>query len=66
MKILGSGLHSSTAWVHVESLHSYLILCDPMECSPQGSSVHGIPQARILELLVLSGTVRGIRLLLNY
>ena len=24
-------------------------LCDPMDCSPQGSSVHGISQARILE-----------------
>ena len=26
-----------------------LILCDPRDCSPQGSSVLGIPQARILE-----------------
>ena len=25
------------------------ILCDPMDCSPSGSSVHGILQARILE-----------------
>ena len=25
------------------------ILCDPMDCSPPGSSVHGIFQARILE-----------------
>ena len=25
------------------------ILCDPMECSPPGSSVHGILQARIME-----------------
>ena len=32
----------SVAW-------SYLILCDPMDCSPPGSSVHGIFQARILE-----------------
>ena len=24
-------------------------LCDPVDCSPPGSSVHGIPQARILE-----------------
>ena len=23
--------------------------CGPMNCSPQGSSVHGIPQAKILE-----------------
>ena len=25
------------------------ILCNPMDCSPPGSSVHGISQARILE-----------------
>ena len=24
-------------------------LCDPMDCGPPGSSVHGILQARILE-----------------
>ena len=28
-----------------------LTLCDPMDCSPPGSSVHGISQARILEWL---------------
>ena len=27
---------------------SCLTLCDPMDCSPPGSSVHGILQARIL------------------
>ena len=26
-----------------------LTLCDPIDCSPPGSSVHGIIQARILE-----------------
>ena len=26
-----------------------LTLCDSMDCSPPGSSVHGISQARILE-----------------
>ena len=29
--------------------HSYPTLCDPMDCSPRGSSVHGILQARVLE-----------------
>ena len=29
-------------------------LCDPMDCSPSGSSVHGIFQARILEWLAIS------------
>ena len=28
---------------------SCLTLCDPMDCSPPGSSVHGILQARMLE-----------------
>ena len=28
---------------------SYVRLCNPMDCSPPGSSVHGIFQARILE-----------------
>ena len=30
-----------------------LTLCDPMDCSPPGSSVHGISQARILEWVVV-------------
>ena len=29
-------------------------LCDPMDCSPSGSSVHGIFQARILEWVAVS------------
>ena len=37
------------ACVHAKSLRSCLTLCDPMDCSPPGSSVHGILQARILE-----------------
>ena len=31
-----------------------LILCDPVDCSPPGSSVHGILQARILEWVAIS------------
>ena len=33
---------------------SCLILCNLMDCSPQGSSVHGISQARILEWFAIS------------
>ena len=29
-------------------------LCDPMDCSPQGSSVHGISQERTLEWVAVS------------
>ena len=32
-----------------KSLQSRLTLCDPMDCSLPGSSVHGIFQARVLE-----------------
>ena len=31
-------------------------LCDPMDCSPPGSSVHGILQARILEWIAISSS----------
>ena len=34
---------------------SCLTLCDPMDCSPPGSSVRGILQARILEWVAISG-----------
>ena len=33
-----------------------LILCNPIDCSPPGSSVHGIFQARILEWVAISYT----------
>ena len=29
-------------------------LCDPMDCSPPSSSVHGILQARVLEWVAIS------------
>ena len=32
---------------------SHLILCDPMDCSSPGSSVHGILQVRILEWVAI-------------
>ena len=31
-----------------------LTLCDPMDCSPAGSSVQGILQARMLEWVAIS------------
>ena len=43
-------------WIIV---HAYLVaqscltLCNPMDCSPPGSSVHGILQARILDWYLL-------------
>ena len=29
-------------------------LCDPMDCSPPGSSVHGVFQGRVLEWVIIS------------
>ena len=37
-----------------QSLQSRLTLCDPVDCSLPGSSVHGILQARILEWVAIS------------
>ena len=39
--------------LYAKSLQSYLILCDSMDCSPPGSSVHGIHWARILEWVAI-------------
>ena len=39
--------------VYAKPLHLYLTLCDPRDCSPPGSSVHGILQTRILEWLAM-------------
>ena len=32
---------------------SCLTVCDPVDCSPPGCSVHGVLQARILECVVV-------------
>ena len=48
-------LHASESWwvegscMHAKSLQSCLTLCNPMDCTQPGYSVHGIPQTRILE-----------------
>ena len=43
-----------TPWMHGKSLQLCQALCDPMDCSPPGSSVHRILQARILEWVTIS------------
>ena len=47
---------SSGAWLNkwLEVTQSCLTLCDPVDCSLPGSSVHGILQARILEWVAIS------------
>ena len=49
----GRGVFSQVV-CHAELLQSHPAFWDPMDCSPQCSSVHGIVQASILEWLVIS------------
>ena len=39
--------------MHAKSLQLCLTLCDPIDCSPRGSSSHGIFQARILQWVAM-------------
>ena len=41
------------AFMHAKSLQSYPTLCDSVDCSLPGSSVHRILQARILEWITM-------------
>ena len=45
--------------VKMKSLSCVLTLCDPLGCSPPGSSVHGVFQERILEWVVISFPTQG-------
>ena len=48
---------TSSPWeiwhVHTKSLQLCPTLCHPMDCSPAGSSVHGILQARVLKWVAM-------------
>ena len=44
---------STLLCVRAQSLQLCPALCDPRDCSPPGSSVHGILQARILEWIAM-------------
>ena len=39
--------------MHAQSLQSCSTLCEPIDCGPPGSSVHGILQVRILEWIAI-------------
>ena len=47
---------SSTKHVYAFCAQSCPSLCNPTDCSPLGSSVHGISQARILKLVAISSS----------
>ena len=48
-----SNCNLSLVWMCVPSLQLCLIFCDPIDCSPPGSSIQGILQARILEWVAM-------------
>ena len=50
LKILQTRLQQYVNRVHAQSCPT---LCDPMDCIPSGSSVHGILQTRILEWIAM-------------
>ena len=41
---------------YVVVVHLCLTLCDPMDCSPPGCSLHGISQERLLEWVAISSS----------
>ena len=45
--------------IDIEVAQSCQTLCDPMDCSLPGSSVHGIFQARVLEWVAISFSRRS-------
>ena len=45
--------------IDIEVAQSCPTLCDPMDCSLQGSSVRGIFQARVLEWVAISFSRRS-------
>ena len=45
--------------LHAKLLQLCQTLCEPMDCSPPGSSVHGTLQARILEWVAISFSRRS-------
>ena len=52
-KNTGVGCHFLLQWMKVKSesevTESCLTLCDPMDCSLPGFSIHGVLQAKVLE-----------------
>ena len=61
----GVGCHFLLQWVKVKSESEVAQWCrtpsDPMDCSPPGSSVHGICQARVLEWDAIAFSVDDLR-----
>ena len=60
-RIICRSIHVAV-FMHAKLLQLSLILCDPVDYSPPGSSVHGILQARILEWVAMPSSRGSFRL----
>ena len=63
VKNMGKFLHQESYWSNVKNCESEVAqscptLSDPTDCSPPGSSIHGIFQARVLEWGAIAFSVR--------
>ena len=47
-------VHNLSAAAAAKLLQSCLTLCNPMDCSLPGSSIHGVFQARVLEYVAIA------------
>ena len=56
MTFIFFSLDTNPACMRVKSLQSCPTICNTMNCSPPGSPVHGILQARILEWIAMSSS----------
>ena len=54
--VVGEVVYKYALCMHAKSLQLCLTPYNPMDCSPQGSSVHGILQARIVEWSAMSSS----------
>ena len=56
----GSGGRAEDAWERAGEVKCQLLncvqRCDPMDCSPPGSSLHGVSQTRILQRVAISSS----------
>ena len=52
--LIGAATSENSMKSESEIAQSCPTLCDPMDCSPPGTAVHGLLQARILDWIVNS------------
>ena len=61
---IGRQILNQLRHLSANSLQSCPTVCDPLDCSPPGSSVHGILQARILKWLLYSLSLRAQKIII--